>query len=343
VSEIIFGWGQTNDAGVDIERYELTYRQNEYFQISGGRYHSAIGYYNTGYHHGRWFGTATGRPFMYYFEDSAGLLPVHNTGITATGLVPGTGGLNLHWVAEGGNSRSSSNAGQPVQNFLSYRNRKSFNVALYARPGWARGLQVGGSYYRDRLVPDGIPHVNQTIKSAYVVYTTPKWEFLSEAVLLTNIVDGQPFRTPLMYTQASRAFGKYRPCFRYQYVNSPADDPVNVYTDRYQGPSAGLRWDFSEFAAFKIQYNRLDQRGRVERARYAVWAYVLMRLPRLLSTMAVLATAAGLIYAGGSPGAVAIVVNKANSVETLTAKQLKQVFAGEKPRWPDGQKVSSSG
>jgi len=263
VGEVVFGWDQTNYAGIDVERYQLTYRQNEYFQISAGRYHSAIGYYNTAYHHGTWFGTAEGRPFMYYYEDSGGLLPVHNVGITATGLVPGIRGLGLHWVAEGGNGRSSSNAGQPVQNFLSDRNHKSYNLALYARPDWLTGAQFGGSYYRDRLVPDGIPHVTQTIASAYAVYMTPKWEFLNEAVLLTNKEDGiaTPFRTPLMYTQIARGFGKYRPYFRYQYVNSPHNDPINVYTDRYQGPSLGLRWDFSDFAAFKLQYNRLDQRS----------------------------------------------------------------------------------
>jgi hypothetical protein len=263
VSEIVFGSDQTNALAVDIERYELSYRQNKYFQISAGRYHTAIGYYNTAYHHGTWFGTATGRPFMYYYEDSGGLLPVHSVGVTATGLIPGTRGLDLHWVAEGGNGRSSSNTSPPVQNFLADRSQKNFNVALYARPEWIRGLQVGGSWYRDQLVPAGIPHVTQNIESAYAVYITPQFEFLNEAVLLTNRIDGQKnsFRTPLMYTQISKKFGKYTPYFRYQYVNSPGNDPVNVYTDRYQGPSAGVRLDFAEFAAFKLQYNRLDQRA----------------------------------------------------------------------------------
>jgi hypothetical protein len=264
VSEIVFGSDQTNVFSIDLERYLLTYRKNEYFKIGAGRYHTAIGYYNTAYHHGTWFGTAEGRPFMYYYEDSGGLLPVHNVGITAEGLVPGTGSLHVHWIAEGGNGRASSpNAIEPVQNYLSDRNHKSYNLAFYLKPEWAPGLQVGGSYYRDRLVPVGARDVSETITSAYAVYISPKWEFLNEAVLLTNKEDGvtTPFHTPLMYTQISRGFGKYRPYFRYQYVNSPANDPINVYTDRYQGPSVGVRWDFSDFAAFKLQYNRLDQRA----------------------------------------------------------------------------------
>ena len=263
VGEVVFGADQTNVLALDIERYQLTWKQNEYFQISAGRYHSAIGYYNTAYHHGTWFGTAEGRPFMYYYEDSGGLLPVHNVGITATGLVPGTGSFHMHWVAEGGNGRSSDNTQQPVQNFQSDRNHKSYNFAFYVRPDWLRGLQMGGSFYRDRLVPPGIPHVSQSIESAYAVFITPKWEFMNEAVLLTNKQDNAAnvFRTPLMYTQLARSFGKYKPYFRYQYVNSPANDPINVYTDRYQGPSVGVRYDFSDFAALKFQYNRIDQRA----------------------------------------------------------------------------------
>lgn len=263
LSEVVFGADQTNVMSIDIERYELQYTASKYFQISAGRYHSAIGYYNTAYHHGTWFGTAEGRPFMYYYEDSGGLLPVHNVGITATGLVPGTGSLHLNWVFDVGNGRTSSKTAEPTQDFLSDRNRKSYNLAFFIKPDWVRGMQMGGSYYNDVLEPAGMPHVNQSIVSGYVVFFSPKWEFLNEAVLLTNKEEGvaTPFHTPLMYTQVARAFGKYKPYFRYQYVNSPGNDPINIYTDRYQGPSLGVRWDFSDFAALKLQYNRLEQRA----------------------------------------------------------------------------------
>ncbi len=85
--------------GLDIERLQVTYKPSPYFEISGGRYHTSVGYYNTTFHHGTWFQTATGRPFMYFFEDSGGVLPIHGVGVTTTGLVPGTGRLSLHWIA----------------------------------------------------------------------------------------------------------------------------------------------------------------------------------------------------------------------------------------------------
>jgi hypothetical protein len=261
LSETVFGADTTNKFSIDIERFQLTYRLNDYFSVSAGRFHTAIGYYNTAYHHGNWFSTAEGRPIMYLFEDSGGVLPVHTVGVTTTGLVPHTESLGLHWVAEMGNGRSSSPAAEPTQSFYSDRNYKATNFAAYIRPERLQGLQIGGSYYHDRLAPPGLARVNQGIPSAYVVYLTPSWEFLNEAVLLSNHLAGTPvtYRSPMAYTQISRKFGIYRPYFRYQYVNDRRGDPVNVISGLYYGPSVGVRIDFSEYAAFKLQYNRLDK------------------------------------------------------------------------------------
>jgi len=261
-TEIVYGSDRTNQWGVDIERMQVTYKPSRYFSISGGRYHTSIGYYNTAFHHGTWFQTTTGRPFMYYFEDSGGIIPVHGVGITTTGLVPGTGRLELHWVAELSNGRSSDANQQPVQNFLSDKDHKAFNLAAYIKPEWAPGLQVGGSYYRDRMVPPGMPDVNQDIGSFYVVYTNSNWEALNEIVLLQNHADGaaKTFHSPLGYAQISRKFGKYRPYYRFQYLNVANNDPINIFTGRYESHSGGLRMDFSDYVALKVQYNRLYQR-----------------------------------------------------------------------------------
>ena len=261
LDEVVIGSDATNYWGLDIERLQLTYKVNPYFEISGGRFHTAMGYYNTAFHHGTWFQTTTGRPFMYFFEDSGGILPVHSFGVTTTGLVPGSGKLGLHWIAELANGRNSS-PGQPVQNFLGDKNHKAFNLAAFVRPEWVPNLQMGASFYHDRMVPPGIPHVQQNIEAAYAVYITTTWEFLNEGVLIGNRSENQSrtLFTPLFYTQLSRKFGRYRPYGRYQYVNSPNNDPVNIFTGRYSGPSAGLRMDFTEYVALKAQYNRLYQR-----------------------------------------------------------------------------------
>ena len=248
-----------NEASIELERLLLTYTAGDYLNLSFGRYHSAIGFYNTAYHHSTWLQTATDRPAIFAFEDQGGILPIHNVGVTANGRIP-SGRLGLRYVAEIGNGRASrSLLDEPVQNVHDENNGKSFNLALLARPDWIQGFQAGFSVYRDRLTPAAAPRVSETIMAAHAVYQTPKWEFLNEMLLIRHAIPGRVLRTPAFYVQASRQFGRFRPFFRYQYLNAPGSDPVLFDIGRQNGPSAGLRYDLSEFAAYKIQYDRTDR------------------------------------------------------------------------------------
>jgi hypothetical protein len=273
LAEIVLGPDDTNVFGPDIERYQLTYRANPYFSASAGRFHTSIGYYNTAYHHGTWFSTAEGRPIMYLFEDSGGILPVHMVGLSFTGEVPHTDEtIGLHWVAEIGNGLSSNPyASESVQNFYSDRNYKATNLAAYIRPQLVPGLQIGGSWYHDGINPTQaqnplpVAEVRQNAESGYVVYFSAAWEFMTEGVLLSNHVMGMQssFRSPMAYTQVARAFGIYKPYFRYQYVRDNPQDPINLLKGTYYGPSIGMRIDFATYAAFKLQFNHLYQSSQL--------------------------------------------------------------------------------
>ena len=48
-----------------------------------------------------------------------------------------------------------------------------------------------------------------------------------------------------------------------QYVRDHVGDPLNLLQGTYYGPSVGLRIDFAEYAAFKLQYNYLYQSTRM--------------------------------------------------------------------------------
>jgi hypothetical protein len=250
--------GEANAFSVDVERMLLQYSYNDYFNISAGRYHTAIGYYNTAYHHSTWFQTATGRPFLFQFEDRGGILPVHTVGASVSGLIP-SGTLGLHYVAEVGNGRASRSpfTEEPVQNVVDDQNHKAFNLAFYARPEAIRGLQAGFSVYRDVLAPVEAPRVGETILAAHVVYIRPKFEWLNEALVIRHAPFGlaHVYETPGFYTQISKQFGAYRPYFRYQYVNGSDHEPIFPDVGRREGPSAGLRFDASESVALKLQYD----------------------------------------------------------------------------------------
>ncbi|PYX82645.1 MAG: hypothetical protein DMG70_14165 [Acidobacteria bacterium] len=262
LSEIVFEAGPDNAVGVDVERLLLQYSPNDYFNLSAGRYHTAIGYYNTAYHHSTWLQTATGRPLLFEFEDKGGILPIHNVGVSATGLIP-SGSLGLHYVAEVGNGRASSSArAEAVQNLVDENNLKAFNLALFVRPEKIRGLQVGFSGYRDVLTPLNQSRIGETILDAYGVIVRPNFEWLNEALVIRHAPEGlsRVFQTPGFYSQVSKRFGSYRPYFRYQYVNAPDHEPIfgpvyNAPVGLRHGPSAGLRYDASESVAVKLQYD----------------------------------------------------------------------------------------
>jgi hypothetical protein len=271
LGEVLFTPLRDNSFGVDVERLLLQYKHNDYFTFGIGRYHSSIGYYNTAFHQGAWFQTSVDRPFMYAFDDHGGLLPLQEVGVTINGQIP-SGNLGLNYVAEMGNGRAHLLGSDPAQNFRDTNNGKSFNIAVYSRPRWLPGLQMGFSIYHDYLTfSDDINH-SELISTVHVVYINSNYEFLNEGMLArhTGSITGAPevFHTPGLYTQLSRRFGKYRPYFRYSYVNAgvaepiygdPADGPI---VGRRSGPTLGLRYDLNDHAAFKLQYDYLAQRGQ---------------------------------------------------------------------------------
>jgi hypothetical protein len=269
LGELLFIPLNDNSIGVDIERLLLQYKHNDYFNVGIGRYHSSIGYYNTAFHHGAWFQTAVDRPFMYAFDDEGGFLPLQEVGLTVSGQIP-SGSFGLNYVAEMGNGRAHLLGSDPAQNFRDTNNGKSFNLALHARPRGAPGLEVGFSIYHDKLTfSDSINH-SELISTVYVVYENSKYEFLNEGMLVrhTGSMTGAPavFHTPAFYTQFSRRFGKYRPYFRYSYVNAGIAEPIygdaadGPIVGRRNGPAVGLRYDLNDHAAFKLQYDHLAQR-----------------------------------------------------------------------------------
>ena len=53
-----------------------------------------------------------------------------------------------------------------------------------------------------------------------------------------------------------------KPYLRYQCVDAPPDDPYFSDVGRMFGPSIGVRYDFSQLGAFKIQYDHTATEAR---------------------------------------------------------------------------------
>ncbi len=147
LGELLITSDFSNEFSAEMDRLMLTYSANKYFKISAGKYHTAIGYYTNEFYRARYFQTTTGAPILFTDEDDGGILPVHSIGLTATGAVP-SGPVGLHWVAEVSNGMAAMiGDSEPIQNFVDENNGKAYNLALYAKPEGAQGLNIGGSYY----------------------------------------------------------------------------------------------------------------------------------------------------------------------------------------------------
>ncbi|NRB41262.1 MAG: hypothetical protein HRU20_22780 [Pseudomonadales bacterium] len=71
---------------LDVERIWVKKRFNDAINLSAGRFHSPLGYYNRSFHHGSIYQLATSRPFFLDFEDGElAVLPTHIVGVMATG------------------------------------------------------------------------------------------------------------------------------------------------------------------------------------------------------------------------------------------------------------------
>ena len=267
IVETVIGADETNNYSVDIERLIFQYTLNEHFKFDVGRFHTALGYYNTAFHHGTWFQAATGRPDFLNFEDRGGILPVHMVGLSVHGDIP-AGRAGLGYFAEVGNNhqfRDPASGANPVANTIDVNTAKAFNFALVARPEDVPGLQFGAGVYRDMLRPDRQRHTQETILHGHAVFKDAAWEFIAEAYRIRHATDRGPSTdSTAWFAQLSRQFGPLRPFVRYSLTDIPVRDlPYSLVglTGTRHTTSAGLRWDFTDYAAYKIQIDQKTADG----------------------------------------------------------------------------------
>ena len=267
LAEVVFGEGDAQSFDVDLELMLLKYNPNDHLKMSFGRYHTGIGYYNRGFQSGRWSQTAADRPMVMEFANDGGLLPTQAIGISVTGLVP-SGKLGLNYLFEYG-------SGDTIRPELDgsgitddENNGNQINFGFFARPEGVPGLEIGGSFYHDkisRLESGADIRIGQSIVNGYVVYVGHGVEFLNEGFLIRHSPEHSElvFNMPAFYSQISRKFGSLRPFFRYQYVNANVDTLFEDVLLRH-GPSFGVRYDFNGNLAFKTQLDHTFRKGQAD-------------------------------------------------------------------------------
>ncbi len=263
LTEVVFEY----DGGwrLDVERIWVRYYIEDYFQVSAGKFHTGLGYWNRAYHHGAVLHTSIDRPFMLFFEDEGGLLPIHLTGLLFSGS--GMGDLNFGYDIMVGNGIGST----PTEE---NDHTKSLSAYFHIKP--MDGLDAGVSFYKDRIarkvlddaVPAPLNPIDQQMFGASLNYNHHNIEFLTEYLNVNNKDNktGTSGVTNAFYVLTSYAFPKVRPYFKYDYVKFDSNEPFYRGRDDVKIITLGLRHDFNFLSAIKaeVRFNTFGSQKTME-------------------------------------------------------------------------------
>ncbi|MDQ3698874.1 MAG: hypothetical protein M3373_12765 [Gemmatimonadota bacterium] len=250
---------------VDVERVLLKYSWADYLNLTVGRGHTALGYWNEAYHHGSLLYPTVDRPEALKFEDDGGVLPVHFVGMELSGTVPVAPRWRLGYVANLANGRG------PIQDFIQsggdINSNKAVALKLSLTREAGRTLRIGPSIYYDVIPPNPeIPgregSIDGTILGAHLVYEDRHVQLLSEAYAMRNDYRNsrERFDHAAWYAVLVARLGMWNPYIGIDGVDFESGDLFfpEEFGDltRYLG---GVRFDVNAFNAVKLEF-RHDRR-----------------------------------------------------------------------------------
>ncbi len=253
-SELVFEFEGGGEQEVDAERLILKYEYADWLNISVGRGHTAIGYWNHNYHHGRWLYTTIDRPVIFRFEDEGGILPVHFVGIEVMGRVPLKIG-NLTYTADLANGRERTNRGVQLIDDADASKMGSFMFTF--EPDIAPGFGFGGNAIFDHIPNNPAvgrqSDIQEIIVGGHVFYIDSRIELIAEYQYVDHdsVVDNSHWGG---YFQFSYNLGKIQPYYRYDILEVDSRDTFFVSVNDIDQHTFGVRYNWFPFAAVKFEY-----------------------------------------------------------------------------------------
>lgn len=257
LSEVVFEY----DEGfvLDVERVIIKYEWDNALNISIGKFHNPIGYWNNAYHHGALLQPTIDRPLAIKFEDEGGILPIHNTGLWISGR--DIGKLKFGYDLTVGNG-IGSNIYVKDDN-----NKKSFGAAFNIKP--EDNLDIGISGYRDKLVTGEIVQNGDTlnknldvnIAAAHLAWMSPKFEIITEYLYLNHKKTGEKATgSHAGFIYAGIPVKKVTPYLRFDMMEYASNDYYYV-PDNTKSFTLGLKYEFSYLANIKLELNRTNRKS----------------------------------------------------------------------------------
>lgn len=255
--ELNFEKQDSGSIAVDAERIYLQYVFSNWLKVSGGRFHTGLGYWNETYHHGAYLYTSVSRPQMLSFEDDGGILPVHTTGLEFRGN-GNVGSGTLGYIVNVGNGRGPDITKDPQVLRDANKSKAAGGVAYYE---FDNGVRLGANLYVDELPgtdPPAPPRNagGEFIWGAHFIYNSPLIEWLTEFddIYHRFRTGEQSTATAAFYSHLGVHIGLFTPYVRYDLVRPSVGDSYLNLPDRIMNYVAGTRYELSNASALKLEY-----------------------------------------------------------------------------------------
>jgi len=249
--------GKDTGYSIEIERAQVRYDFSDLFKISAGRFHTPMGYWNATFHHGSWLQTSAARPEMIKFGSR--LIPTHFVGLVAEGGLP-TSPLGLGYSVGMGNGRAANIA--RAGDAGDVNDRPAFVAKVRSRPISIVGLEVGASFYADRLLAHDLSEANERIYAVHVVLCRDAPDILAEYTRVNHdpvTGSGSIPGSDAWYVQVGYrlpdAYSEVKPYARVEQVIVPSGEDIFApLAMNYDGIVAGVRYDPGVFLALRLEY-----------------------------------------------------------------------------------------
>jgi hypothetical protein len=253
---------RTEPIEIDIERLLIHYDINNLLKIEVGKFFLPIGYWIPTYNHGVWFYTTMDRPDIVNFQDKGGPIPTHDTGIKVSGTAL-LEGFDLNYACAITNGRGVNTTQR--QNFDDINDKKAVSFQIDVQPHIVEGLRLGPSVYYD-VIPEDEDNpkrgneIREIIYGGHIIYTIKNIELLSEVFEINHDeFSGGVFNTFGGYAQFAYTIDKFKPYYRYDYIDYSNDDPFYRNSEfdflDTKKHTIGLRYELSHFNALKLEYS----------------------------------------------------------------------------------------
>ena len=141
---------------------------------------------------------------------------------------------------------------------------------IYSRPVRLYGLQVGASVYRDKITLPTGSAFREWITGAHVAWTKESPEFLAEIANVNhrNILTDRVTNNTAFYVQVGYRLPWFekslKPYYRFEHTHTPLSEQVFTNQDLV-GSIVGLRYDITNYAAFKSEYRNSKRQPTLPR------------------------------------------------------------------------------